>query len=66
MTTYRITERENVIVGGIGRCTGFKVYKKSGEAYVYDGTYFAPGWNRSKEECARFAEKQKPEELFEY
>ena len=56
MNKYRISNKSNVIRHGPK--TEFTAHKfdPAAGAYLFDGVYYAPGWNRSDDRCADFAE----------
>lgn len=50
--SYRIENKGNV--NRNGKKTSFHVFKKNGDKFIFDGNYFAPGWNQSDEKCIEF------------
>jgi hypothetical protein len=63
MTNVRIQDKGNVHQRG--HKTNFKLfrYNSGAGAFVFDGEYYAPGWNRTDKQCAAYAASCKAEEM---
>lgn len=59
---FRVEEKQNLHMSG--RKTAFKLFRKRGSEFVFEGAYTAPGWDQSDEKCIAAAmEKQEQQEL---
>jgi hypothetical protein len=54
--SYRVEDKKNVHMNG--RRTLFKLFKKTGDAYVFDGEYTASGWDQSDAKCVSAAQSE--------
>lgn len=63
MGNVRIENKGNVHHGG--KKTSFKlfIFSDSANAFVFDGQYFAPGWNLTDEKCTAYADRCKIEAM---
>lgn len=50
---FRVENKQNVNMNG--RRTAFKLYRRSGEAFVFQGEYTASGWDRTDAQCVTAA-----------
>lgn len=61
MNEYRIEDRENVHLNG-EPVTGFKLFRRDGDRYLYSGQHFAPGFDCSEAICIGYYLKSALEE----
>lgn len=51
-TVYRVTDKTDLLSNGV-KCTVFRVYKRSGDSFVYDGQWSCPGHGKSDYQCLK-------------